>query len=1011
MIDSNHFKAIELILDRSLFVFLAIQDHEALLRSSWVSCHTAGSIIIPSNDTSELLMVMSGGVYISRQGEGSIDHIGPGKSLELKSVMTSSQWEYQWTADNETFILHMPSVLFLSLLKKDMLKFRYLEMVTTEPFLQKLKIDLLAFNISKFDIMKLIVGAQRLEGDKIHSFFKNKSGFFVFISGTATVKEKFGRDLHSVRTIGPSEWFYHISNSEYEIEPTSQTCAYVIGSQILTNLSSATSIQQLTASMTVLPIRNDLNKITKITEIHEPKIQSNVEQKNNNELEKFYNGYLNAPRAKIKTSSIVRQHDRMDCGAACLATISAMYGRHISLEVFRQLAGVSQEGTSLLKLKIAAEKVGFIAYGVAAKLEELAKLRPPFIGLMGGHFVVISMVTENRIKIYNPSSGVRFVPLDQFKSNFSQVILLLYPSEEFFEYPESPNTFFKYFDLLVGYRHVVFLILILGVLSFFLALAPPLFLQILMDSILAKKNFSALWIGTAIVGGAGIISLLVDIVKNYLSSFLASGLEAKLSSIFMTHICKLPLKFFATRRVGDFTTRLDEISRLRNYLATMIIDNSLATVKVLLFSTVIGVYSFKILLFISTIAPVYTLLVYFVSPHLKSLLQDYIESMAKIRTLTFEQMTSFSTLKAIHGSTSSLWRWNFSNAKGLQLRDDLATGNALFMYGGRFITDSYRLIAILMALHEFTNGNLSIGQAICIGMLVNRVIDPMVELIEEYKSVVDISVSMARVNDVLTSQKELNLLPDTPLPAKLNGSVCFENVSFSYGGEKSNSVLTDINFKVQAGQVVGIIGLSGSGKSTLAQILNLLYQPTKGRVLIDGLDISKLPLAFVRKQVTIVFQETYLFSGTVAENIALGDDVPAISKVIEAAVLADAHEFISQLSNGYSTKIGDMGQGLSGGQVQRINIARALYRQSPIVVFDESTSALDALTEHHILKKLYNTNDRPTTIIIAHRMSAVKEADLIICLDKGRVVEIGTPSELLKQRGQYFDLLMRQTVS
>jgi ABC-type bacteriocin/lantibiotic exporter with double-glycine peptidase domain len=324
------------------------------------------------------------------------------------------------------------------------------------------------------------------------------------------------------------------------------------------------------------------------------------------------------------------------------------------------------------------------------------------------------------------------------------------------------------------------------------------------------------------------------------------------------------------------------------------------------------------------------------------------------------------------------------------------------------LSQSLDISVLLLSIYLYMKGELTLGQVFALSGLVHGMVGPVMALINQYQTINHVKVSMDRIDDIITSAPESNPKTNAYQSLKLKGEIEFKNISFQYGNEMSPMVLDDVSLKIFAGETVALVGGSGSGKTTLGKMVNLLYAPVKGKVFVDGIDASTIPLEVLRSEVAMIMQENALFSGTVIENITLGDPLPSFTRAMDAARNADAHNFIAALPEGYSTLLGENGEGLSGGQKQRINIARAFYRSPSVMILDEATSALDAVSEQAIMSNIKGRTVKKTTVIIAHRLNTIMHADRIVALKNGKVLEVGTHKELMAKQGYYYDLFRKQ---
>jgi HlyB family type I secretion system ABC transporter len=470
----------------------------------------------------------------------------------------------------------------------------------------------------------------------------------------------------------------------------------------------------------------------------------------------------------------------------------------------------------------------------------------------------------------------------------------------------------------------------------------------------------------------------------------------------------LPLKFFESRQVGDIITRIQETQKIQTFLTRQAVSTWLDTIMMFVYVGLMLYYNWQLTVLVLALIPPIAILTVVASPFLRHLSREIFKEAAGQNSLVVEMMTGVATVKAAAAEQEVRWRWeerltslvnvqfkaqNLSN--GLQSIGSLINSlgsTALLWYGASLVIQD----------------RLTIGQFVAFNMLIGRVIGPILSLVSLWDEFQEILVSVERLNDVFTAEPEES--PQKPLLVlpQLKGEVQFENVIFRYGEDEERNILQNISFRVNAGQTIAIVGRSGSGKSTLVKLLQGLYHPTKGRILVDGHDILQVSPPSLRSQLGVVPQECFLFSGTILENITLYRPEFTLEQAIEVAKLAEAHAFIQSLPLGYNTKVGERGSNLSGGQRQRIAIARALLGNPRILILDEATSSLDTESERRFQQNLTRISRDRTTFIIAHRLSTVRNADSILVLDKGILAEQGNHEELMAQRGIYYHLAQQQ---
>jgi ATP-binding cassette subfamily B protein len=714
----------------------------------------------------------------------------------------------------------------------------------------------------------------------------------------------------------------------------------------------------------------------------------------------------------------IAQQSSADCGITCLAMIGQYWGKRFSLNELRNLADVKRTGISLKRLATTAESLGFHAQPVRASLGRLAEQSQPWIAhWQGDHYVVVYRVRGDRILIADPARGKQTLTWQTFLANWTGYALLLDPTQQL-KAPastEQSRSLGEFWGLLGAYRAVIGQIILISLLIQMFGLVTPLFTQVILDQIVVQKSLPTLHvfaIGLVLfsiwrIGLAGVRQYLLDYFSNRLDLTLVSG--------FISHTLRLPLKFFEARQVGDIITRLQENRKIQHFLIRQVVSIWLDALLAIVYLGLMFYYNAQLTWLVVSLIPPIVLLTLGATPFLKRLSREMFNEAAEQNSLVVEMMTGIATVKAAAAEQEIRWRWEDRltgllnvQFKGQKLANGLQIAGGLINAFGSTLLLWYGASLVIQ-------DQLTIGQFVAFNMLIGHVLGPVLAVIGVWDEFQEVLISVERLNDVFaTEPEETPAKPMLVLPP-IQGEVRFENVTFSYDITSDRNTLQNLMFTVAPGETIAIVGRSGSGKSTLVKLLQALYHPTQGRILIDGHDIRHVSPLSLRSQLGVVPQECFLFSGTILENIQLYRSEFNLEQVIEVAKLAEAHSFIQELTLGYNTKVGERGCNLSGGQRQRVAIARALLGDPAILILDEATSSLDTESERRfqqnlvqISRKRHSCQTPRTTFIIAHRLSTVQNADRILVLDRGVLVEQGTHAELIAQAGLYYHLAHQQ---
>lgn len=710
----------------------------------------------------------------------------------------------------------------------------------------------------------------------------------------------------------------------------------------------------------------------------------------------------------------IKQHDISDCGAACLASVSAYYGLRYPISRIRQYAFTDKEGTNVLGMIEAAERLGFEARGVRGSFDSLYGIPKPAVAHVVvreilQHFVVIYKVTDKYVLIMDPLDGKFHKKTHEiFQKEWTGVLILMIPTEKFEKGNLKKNTLKSFIDLIRPHKSVMGQALFGAIIYSVLGLSTSIYIGKITDYVLVDQNVNLLNL-------MGIIMLLILIMRTFIGSMksilaLKTGqrIDASLILGYYKHLLTLPQQFFDTMRVGEIISRVNDAMKIRTFINNVSLDLVVNFLILLFTLSLMVVYSWKLAAITLLSAPLFIMIFFLYNQLNKKYQRKIMESGADMEAHLVESLNSASTIKQFGVE-------DFSNLKTEMRFVNLLKNTYRSIYGSIVANNGIEFvstgitIAVLWAGSNFViSQDLTPGTLMLFYSLVGYVLGPIGKLIASNQTIQDALIAADRLFQIMDLEREeddehykVRLKPD------MIGDIRFENVDFRYGSQKQ--IFEALNLTIKKGKTTAIVGESGSGKTTLISLLQHLYFIQSGNIYIGNYNISQISNNSLRRMVGVVPQQIELFAGSVLDNIALGEFDPDMKKIVELSEQLGIREFIEKLPKAYATQIGEHGATLSGGEKQRIAIARALYKDPEILIFDEATSSLDSISEKYVKQTLNSLAEQGKTIIvIAHRLSTIKNADVIVVLEEGKMLETGTHRELLENNGVYRKLWKEQ---
>lgn len=651
-----------------------------------------------------------------------------------------------------------------------------------------------------------------------------------------------------------------------------------------------------------------------------------------------------------------------------------------------------------------AKEFGLKARAITTDWEKLTKTPMPALAELGdGEFVIVGQMVDDKILVQSQKTGrPQLIERREFEAVWTKRLVLITRRAALSDLKKGFDVTW-FLQAMHKYRRLLTEVL---VASFFLqlfGLVSPLFFQVVIDKVLVHRGLTTLDVVIFGLVAVSIFESLLGALRTYVFSHTTNRIDVELGARLFRHLMALPIAYFEARRAGDSVARVRELENIRDFLTSSAMTLVIDLFFTFVFLGVMFYYSPLLTWIVIGSFPFYIGISAGVTPLFRQRLDEKFNRGAENQAFLVESITGVETLKAMAVEPQMQRRWEEQLAAYVRASFQVLSLGNWASQAVQLISKVVTALTLYFGAHLVIEGNLTVGELVAFNMLSGRVAQPILRLAQLWQDFHQARLSVRRLGDILNSVPEPSYKPGRIALPQIQGAITFEHLTFRYRLD-GPEILKDINLQLPSGQVIGIVGPSGSGKSTLTKLVQRLYVPESGRVLIDGLDISMADVAWLRRQIGVVLQENVLFNRSIRDNIALGDPSWPMERVVHAAQLAGAHDFILELPNGYDAMVGERGSSLSGGQRQRIAIARALIGDPRILIFDEATSALDYESERIVQNNMRRIAQGRTVIVIAHRLSTVRHADRIITIERGRIVEDGSHDELIHSGGRYATL-------
>jgi len=717
-----------------------------------------------------------------------------------------------------------------------------------------------------------------------------------------------------------------------------------------------------------------------------------------------------------------QQHDALDCGPTCLRMIAKYYGKNYSLQTLRDKSYITREGVSMLGISDAAEYLGFRSMGVRISYEQLKKEAPLpcIVYWKQNHFMVVYKIKKDILYISDPATGRIKLSKKEFLDGWASteedgvkkgLCLLVEPTPDFYKQDDetlNKSGFGFLFSYLRSYRKLITQLILGLIIGSLLQLVFPFLTQAIVD--IGINNHDLDFVTLIIIGQLILIlgRASVNFIRGWITLHLSTRLNINLISDFLIKMMRLPIAFFNSKMTGDLIQRIHDHRRIESFLTTSTLNILFSFISLIIFGIVLAIYSWKIFLIFLVGSALYTLWVVLFMKKRRQLDYRKFAQLSDNQSNLIQLITGMQEIKLNNCEKQKRWEWESIQTRLFRIKIKSLYLEQYQQAGGVLINEVKNVLITFIVARAVIEGQMTLGVMLAVQFILGQLNSPLQQMIDFFHTTQDAKISMERLGEIHNKEDEESSEPDKMRILPEDKSLITRNLFFQYEGPHSPYVLENIDLHIPENKITAVVGVSGSGKTTLIKLLLGFYPPVQGEIRIGDTFLSNFSKKVWRDKCGVVMQDGFIFSDTIANNIAVSDEYTDKEKLLHAVKVANIQDDIESLPLGYNTKIGKEGVGLSQGQKQRILIARAVYKNPEFIFFDEATNALDANNEKVIMENLGEFFQGRTVVVVAHRLSTVKNADQIVVLDKGKVVEMGDHQELTKKQGAYYNLVKNQ---
>lgn len=716
-----------------------------------------------------------------------------------------------------------------------------------------------------------------------------------------------------------------------------------------------------------------------------------------------------------------KQPDKMDCGPSCLRMIAKHYGKNFTLQRLREISGINREGVSMLGISEAAEKIGFHTLGSKLKLDRLSEIDLPVILHWNqSHFVILYKIKKGKYYVADPAKGLLVFDRSEFLKGWSSIsneegsrgiVLTLSPTPAFYEQDGDKSQGLDFVFLLrylYPYKQLIGQLFVGLAVGTLLQLIFPFLTQSVVDIGINTKNLNFIFIILIAQTMLFLGRISVDFIRSWILLHISTRINISILTNFLIKLMKLPMSFFDTKMTGDIMQRMTDQRRIESFLTGSTLSTVFSLFNLAIFTVILAYYNLSVFIIFLASSILYSLWVVAFLKRRRELNFKSFDLSSKNQSTVVQLISGMQEIKLNNCEQQKRWEWERLQAGLFRFSIKTLSLGQFQQAGTIFINEGKNILITYLVAKSVIDGDLTLGGMMAVQYIVGQINSPIEQLLSFIQQFQDAKISLERLNEIHTMEDEEPVSRSFSKELPVNHSISINGVSFTYPGAGNEPVLKDIHLFIPEGKTTAIVGMSGSGKTTILKLLLRFYIPQKGDIRVGAGSLDQISYGYWREQCGTVMQEGFIFSDSIAKNIAVADEYPDPARLNHAIKMANIEDLIESLPSGLNTKIGAEGNGISTGQKQRILIARAVYKNPSYIFFDEATNALDANNESIIMENLKSFFKERTVVVVAHRLSTVKNAHNIVVVDKGVIVEQGTHADLTSSKGAYYSLVKDQ---